>query len=114
MTKKKEMLEMEDQILQEDDLGPNGSPDSVEQDSLEDMGADIQPEFTGEESSVEETGEPVTGGLSAGLDSFSSALEDMDSNKIDVESEDYLAEGVDSAKPKRSSRKKKGDAAEEM
>ncbi len=114
MTKKKELLEMEGQLLQEGDFGLDGLPDGMEQESLEDMGEDGLPELAGEESSGGEAGETAIGEVSADSDSLNNTGEDMDSNEPAPELEGYPADDTASAKTKRASRKKKGDGAEEM
>ena len=114
MTKKKELLEMEDQVMQEDDFGQDGLADGMEREPLENARADGLPELTGEESSGKESGEPAIGEMSADSDSLSNAGENMDLNETAPEWESYPTGDMASAKPKRASRKRKGDAAEEM
>ena len=105
MAKKKEVLEMEDQLLQEDDFGLDGLPNGMEQGPLEERRADDQPELTGEESPGGEAGETAIGEVSADSDSLNNAEENMDSNEPVPEWEGYPADDTDSAKPKRASRK---------
>ena len=114
MTMKKELLGMEALFLPEGDFRPDGLSDSMVQDSLEDARADDPPELTGEDGSDGGSGEPMTRDLFAESVDLSNAGENMNSNETDPESDVYLAEGVASVKPKRVSRKKKADAAEEM
>ena len=67
MAKKKEWLEMEDAVMQEDDFGQDGLADGMEQGSLEEPGAADLQEFAGEESSGGESGEPMTGEMSGDI-----------------------------------------------
>ncbi len=86
MTKKKELLEMEDQVMQEDDFSQDGSADGMEEEPLEELRSNGLQEFAGEENLGVETGGALAEEIFADADISGGVEERVDSNETAFES----------------------------